>query len=94
MISLILPVITWATRGTGMRARDVWKAVEAPLLSGIPAGAVGFLFLQFGGGVLPQIPQLLLGLCLLFGTYLAVLLFVMRQRDFYLGLAKQAIQRG
>jgi len=88
MILLVVPVIAWATHGTAIAARDVWRVAWPPLVAALIASGLGlgvgvitrplsspFLRLAAGGGVM------------LF-SYVAVLLYGMNQKQFYVDLIR------
>jgi O-antigen/teichoic acid export membrane protein len=93
MTLLIAPVIVWAVHGTGITLTDIWKAVKPPVLSGLFAAAAGLAFKMLLDGALPPIPRLILGLGLVLGLYVWILLIVMRQKDFFVDLARHVLQR-
>jgi O-antigen/teichoic acid export membrane protein len=86
MIVCIIPLITWAVRGTVISLRDILLTVSRPLLSGaVAAGVVLSLQFLYWARLFP-LPRLVIGTSLLFGTYFGMLLFVMGQKLFYLDL--------
>ena len=84
----LVPHIFWCVHGTPVRFSDVTRAMSRPLLAGLLTAAV-CIGLKMSG-VLPAQPllRLLVGGVVLVGVYLLILLYVMRQRDFYAGLLK------
>jgi PST family polysaccharide transporter len=93
MTLLIVPVVTWAVYRTGITLTDVWKAVKPPILSGSCAAAAGLGFKLLLDGAWTPIPRLLLGLGLVMGVYAWMLLIVMRQKDFFVDLARHMLHR-
>ena len=93
MTLLTVPLTVWGLRGTVVSFRDVLGVVSRPVLSGIVATVVplGMQFLY--GHSLSPFPKLLLETCLLLGTYLAMLLYVMRQKGFYVKLLRGLARR-
>jgi O-antigen/teichoic acid export membrane protein len=92
MVLWVLPHIAWCVRGTPISFGDVMKVMAKPLLSGVVAVAVakGFQFLC------PQwlpFPRLVLGVALLLSVYTGMLLHVMGQKGFYVGLLRQLVRR-
>lgn len=88
MMVAVFPLVAWATRGTPVSVRDMALAVGRPMLSGAIAGAGGFAYRYFGGGMLPPVPRLLVGLLIVGGLYLWMLLFVMGQKQLYFDIAR------
>jgi O-antigen/teichoic acid export membrane protein len=83
-----IPHIAWCVHGTVVSLRDILGAASRPLLSGL-AGAATALGLQFAyQNWLSALPRLVLGNAVLFGVYLAMLLYVFGQKAFYLDLLR------
>jgi len=92
MMLWVLPHIAWCVRGTPISFGDVMKVLAKPLFSGVIAVAVakGFQFLC------PQwlpFPRLVFGVALLLSVYTGMLLYVMGQKGFYVGLFRQLGRR-
>jgi len=97
MLVLIVPSILWGIRGTPISPADIWQAIRPPLYSVLIASAAALL------AAIPVslLSFALLRLCLingvLFGTYAAMLWFVMGQKELYLkawhglGFEKRAV---
>jgi PST family polysaccharide transporter len=82
----VFPHIVWCLRGTGILLRDIWLTVSRPLLSGLVAAVVALCVQNLYGGRLSPPFGLLLGSTILLGTYLGMLLYVMKQKAFYWNL--------
>jgi O-antigen/teichoic acid export membrane protein len=81
----LVPCLAWCVHGTPARLSDLLHATCGPLLASIVASAVAFVTVTD----LSQPPlRLLLGGVLMCCGYLAIMCFIFRQRDFYLGLLK------
>jgi O-antigen/teichoic acid export membrane protein len=93
MTLLLVPLIAWATHGTGITATDYWKTVKPPVLSGFLAAVAGWAFISLSSGALIPIGRLILGVGLVMGLYAWVLLFAMGQKSLYMDLAKQVFHR-
>jgi len=88
MILCLIPLIAWVTQGTVISVRDILLTVSRPLLSGIVAAGLAFgLQFLFGPAFLP-LPRLVLGVIVVLSAYLGMLLYVMRQKAFYLDLLR------
>jgi hypothetical protein len=73
--------------------RDLAVAAGRPIFAGLIAAGVCIGFKQLAGESLSTVPRLLIGGCLLTGSYAVVLLYVMRQRVFYTDLLKSVLAR-
>jgi O-antigen/teichoic acid export membrane protein len=84
----VVPHILLCIRGTAISFRDIVVTIRRPVLSGIVAAgfaaAVHFLIAQ------SLVPVLRLGLdgTILLATYLSMLLYVMKQKEFYLEILR------
>lgn len=88
MILCVIPMIAAATRGTVISVLDILLTVSRPLVSGIvAAGLVLGLQFSYGQFLSPSL-RLVLGVVLVLAVYLAVLLYVMKQKVFYLGILR------
>jgi O-antigen/teichoic acid export membrane protein len=93
MVLLFVPMVAWATHGTGITALAYWNSVKQPLISGVIAGAAGWLVQFWSHGALTPIPLLALEVGISLSVYAAILLFIMGQKDFYVDLLGQLFQR-
>jgi len=88
MMVCVIPLISWAVRGTVISVRDILLTLSRPLLSGIVAAGL-VLGLQFWYGVyVSPLPRLVLGVALVLAVYLGMLLYIMRQKQFYLDVVR------
>jgi O-antigen/teichoic acid export membrane protein len=90
----LAPHVAWCVHGTSVSFRDIAVTVGRPLLSGVVAGLAAFGLYSYYGPFLAPLPRLLLSGTTLFAVYLAMLLFVMGQKTFYLGLLRGLRIRG
>jgi len=86
MILWVLPHIAWCIHGTMVSFSDVLQAAGRPLLSGIVAAILAFAVQFIHGQPLSPFLRLILGGSVLLVSYLGMLLYVMRQKTFYLDL--------
>lgn len=84
----ILPAIAWSVRGTAFSVRDMLMVVRWPFVSGAVAGALAFAVRHSYGQLVPAFPRLLLECTILLVVYVAMLLFVAGQKNFYLDLLR------
>lgn len=92
MILSVIPLIAWAARGTPVSLRDLLLAVSRPLLSGIPAAGLAFVLQLFWGSLLSPLPRLIMAVVVVSSTYLWLLLYVMKQKLFYLEIIRGFIR--
>jgi O-antigen/teichoic acid export membrane protein len=79
----VVPHILWCVHGTVLSARDIFRAILRPFLSGTVAGLVTFVLQLFYGAAMSPLPRLALGLAIFNSIYVWLLLWVMGQRSFY-----------
>jgi O-antigen/teichoic acid export membrane protein len=94
MVLLVLPIVAWSKRGTGITWADLLKATRPPLLSGLVAGVVGLIVKVTLGGALAPLPYLLVAVGLVMGVYGWVLLIAMGQKHLYVDLLSHAYRKG
>ena len=92
MVLLFLPVVIWATYGSGISLRSYGGAIWRPLLSGLIGSLAGASFKILYEKSLSPVPLLVVEVAFLGATYLIFLFFVMGQWQFYLDSAKQIWQ--
>lgn len=84
----LFPLIAWCVSGTVISIRDVLIAVGRPLASSIVAAAVAFGLQLLYPALLSPLVRLTLGVSVLVTVYSAMLLFAMRQKQFYINLLR------
>lgn len=86
----LVPLILWCLHGTVLSPKDLLLAIGKPLAAGLVAAsvAVGIELLIGNRLILPAVVKLMVGGGSMFATYVVVLLFVLRQKDFYLDLIR------
>lgn len=89
----IVPRIAWGVHGTGISLRDVGRAASGPLISGAIAALAGFGLPLLPGASLSPFLRLLIDGAILLGIYAVVLLYVLGQKEFYLGLLRTIFKR-
>lgn len=83
MLLLTVPLVVWAKRGTRITSMDVLRAVWPVFLSIAVAAAVALAAANFFDHLKPVLLRLSMESFLLFGIYLLMLLFVMKQKPVY-----------
>ena len=84
----LVPHVIWCLHGTIISPWDLLLAVSRPLLSSVVAAIVAFGAQWYFGQIEAPILRLVLGGGAMLACYLLVLLFVLKQGDFYLNLIK------
>ena len=93
MVLLFVPIVAWATHGTGITARSYWDSIKRPLVAGAIGGAAGWFVHLFFHASLAPLPLLLLELMISVAVYAGIFLFVMGQQTIYADLLRQLFQR-
>jgi len=88
MILVVIPLVWWAVKGTPVSFHDILLAVGRPLISGIVVAAFTLALQLSFGHFLSPLPRLILGITLVLFGYLGMLLYVMKQKIFYLDLMR------
>jgi PST family polysaccharide transporter len=89
MVLWLVPHMYWTVQGTNISVRELFAAAGRPLFAGIVA-AVGAGVVQHFAAQFPSpLLRLALGGTAMLSIYVLVLLFVMKQREFYFGLLRE-----
>lgn len=89
MSILVVPVTAWAIHGTAIKPKDIIGAIKKPFLSAMFALCVALGFRLLTGSMTQIFLRLALGGGLLAGVYAWMLLFVMKQRPFYVEILRE-----
>ena len=81
----LVPCLAWCVHGTPVRLSDLLHTTWGPLLGSAVASAVAFVAVN---NFSQPLVRLVLGGVLMCCAYFAIVWFIFRQRDFYLGLVK------
>jgi PST family polysaccharide transporter len=93
MLTLIVPVIVWATYNTGVRVADCWNAIKWPLGAGAGAAlAASLIKVTALAGFIPS-AVLVIGAAATFVVYACILLIGIDQRAMYRDLIGQVLRR-
>jgi PST family polysaccharide transporter len=91
MVLWAVPHLAWCVRNTVVSMRDIARVVLPPLVStAIAAGVAGGLVVSAHDSLSP-LGRLTIGVGLLTGIYLAILLFVLRQRTVYRDIFRHVV---
>jgi len=89
----LVPHILWCIHGTNISFGDILGVVKRPVVSAAVATSIAFAVqFQFGQN-LPPLLRLVIGCGILFAVYALMLLYVMRQKAFYVDLVKGLLNR-
>lgn len=91
MVLWLIPVTVWSIHGTVISLRDILIAVSRPLASSGVAGAVAFGVCSLYGPT--HLARLVVGGVVLSSVYFGILLYVMGQKSFYIGLLQNFVRR-
>jgi len=84
----VVPHIAWCVHGTMVSVKDVFQTLSRPLLSGLVSGVLTYALQFFYGPMLSPLPRLVVGVGFFVCAYLAMLLYVMGQKAFYVDLIR------
>lgn len=90
----LVPHILWCIHGTTISFRDILDVVKRPLVSACVGAALAFGVQFQYGPLLSPLMRLALGSGILFGVYVLMLLYVMRQKAFYVDLIRGLMGTG
>jgi PST family polysaccharide transporter len=93
MALLVVPMIKWAIEGTGISLRDVFGAARPAIVSAAVAATLSYGAVLWLGSPTP-VMRLVVGGTVLTAAYVAMLLYGMGQKSFYLGLLRDSWQAG
>jgi PST family polysaccharide transporter len=82
----LLPHIAWGLHGTVVSVSDIFRTLSRPLTSGVIAGGLALLAHAAMGERFSPILRLMVGGLVLLSAYAGTLLYIMRQKSFYLEL--------
>jgi PST family polysaccharide transporter len=89
----LVPHIAWGLHGTAVSLSDIFRTLSRPLTSGFVAGVLALLVHIAMGQRFSPIIRLMLGGLVLLSAYAGTLLYVMRQKRFYLDLVSSLKRR-
>ena len=84
----VIPHILWCVHGTAISFRDIMRVLSRPLCSGFVAAAPPLTLQIMYGNLFSPLHRLLIGVVLFLTGYLAMLLYAMGQKAFYVDLIK------
>jgi O-antigen/teichoic acid export membrane protein len=92
MVLLFVPLVAWSKHSTGVTMRDYVDCIRRPLTAALTAGLAGWLVKVFLANSWKPLPLFVLELTVFCAAYAGLLLYVMRQKDFYLDLVRNMLQ--
>jgi O-antigen/teichoic acid export membrane protein len=84
----VVPHLLWCFHGTGVSCREVFPLIARPFVAGGVAALCALGFLILIDSRLSALPTLALGCTIFMGVYLYVLLFVLKQSEFFLDIVR------
>jgi PST family polysaccharide transporter len=84
----VVPHVIWCLHGTVISVRDLLLAAGRPFLSGAVAALVAVVIESYAAQHDSSLVRVVLGGTVMFGVYAWFLLFVMKQRSFYVDLVR------
>lgn len=88
----VVPHVAWGVRGSVISFRDVFLVMTRPLVSGMVAGLITLGTQFLWGRSLSPLPRLAFEIAVLSTAYIGVLLYVMRQKEFYIDLLQGLVR--
>jgi hypothetical protein len=88
MALVALPVIAWSVHKTVISFGDILRTVSRPLFSALVAAGIASGVHATIAGVLPALPRLVVCVSTTLAAYLIMLLYVMGEKAFYIGLLR------
>ena len=90
----VVPHVLWCLHGTPIRVRDLLPTIVRPLIAGVAAGVTAAIVQHFVGSIEYPIVRLAIAGMAMMTVYLWILLFVMKQKDFYFDLLRGLLKSG
>jgi PST family polysaccharide transporter len=88
LVLWVVPHVAWCVHDTVISLRDIFVTLSPPMLSTLIGATLAFAVQFVWGPPLSPMLRLLLGGSVLMSVYAGILLFVMRQKPFYLELLR------
>ena len=88
MALLTVPMILWALKGSVVHPGQLLRAVRPPVLSALLGGVAGFAVASLMGNESRPLVRLVAEVSAMTAAYLASLLYLTGQKDFYFGLIR------
>ena len=84
----VVPHLLWCLHGTPVTVSDLLPTIARPLIAGIAAAAAGILVQHLSVPIQFSLLRIALAGTAMLAVYVCVLLFVMKQKEFYLDLVR------
>ena len=88
MVLWLVPHVVWSLHGTSVSALDLFSTASRPALAAVMAGLVALGVQNLVASITVPILRLALDGTVMLAVYAFVLLFVLKQSDFYFGLLR------
>ena len=89
MVLWLIPHMYWTVHGTNLSVRELFLAAARPLFAGTVAAVAAVIVQHFAAPFPSPLLRLMLGGTAMMSVYVLVLLFVMKQSEFYFGLLRE-----
>jgi O-antigen/teichoic acid export membrane protein len=89
MVLWLVPHMYWTVHGTNISVRELFLAAGRPLFAGTVAAVAAAIVQHFAAPFPSPLLRLAFGGTAMLSVYVLVLLFVMKQREFYFGLLRE-----
>jgi PST family polysaccharide transporter len=90
MLILVVPMIAWTIHASPISWREVSNAILPPLVSATASTALTYAVISTASSWHP-LQRVIIGTSILVPSYLVILLFGMKQKRFYLGVARDSL---
>lgn len=84
----LIPHLAWCIHGTILKPSDLVKTIGKPLISALVAGGIGYAVVNSYPQALSHLTRLIIEGSVMLVAYLAILMYVMGERDFHLELVE------
>jgi O-antigen/teichoic acid export membrane protein len=93
MVAWTVPAIAWCFHRSGIPLKAIFQTISQPVVSALVAGTFTLGLKLVLGSHLSSFVRLLIGTAVLFIIHVWMLLYVMRQKAFYLDLIRSLLKR-
>lgn len=93
MLLWLLPSILWSVHGTAISFKDVVETASRPLIASLLAGAAAYAACAAYGHSERHLLRLILGSSVLVSAYAVTILYILGQKNYYVGLFQTLTRR-
>ena len=88
----VVPHVLWCIRGTPVSFFDIARALRGPFIAGAISSVAAVAIHVSVGPSMPPLVEMLVGGTLMLSLYIAILLFVLGEKEVYFGLARTLLK--